>query len=373
MLAAQQILVLQRQTAGGFVLAAPAPSWLAPWLPPGALPAGPWHPAEWFPFLEVFLPQAESLWQNQAPGSVNSGIWTETDRFGHALPLEATAWCLAQGNLLLVRSLGAEYVERQRLLQKARERALDHERLLKEIGKKEILLHCMIHDLAGPLSGMQGCLEILEREYPSPEARHLLQLGLDQARKQSNLIKDLLDIYATETGLSPALGADPAQCPDLKNCAEEIVTGLSAAYALKRVAVRVIRSPESPEPWPVVGEASKLERIFYNLLENALRYSPSGSCVQVHLRHEPPWVSVAIEDEGPGIAPHIAPQLFQKFVRGAGVVGKAGLGLFYCRITVEQWGGTIGCERRPGVGTRFWFRLKTAKSEFIVDSTAATA
>jgi signal transduction histidine kinase len=76
------------------------------------------------------------------------------------------------------------------------------------------------------------------------------------------------------------------------------------------------------------------------------------------MRLEEGFLRIAIEDEGPGVPPEVVPQLFQKFVRHGKSRGKAGLGLFFCRITIEQWGGTIGCEPRAGGGTTFWFRLK---------------
>lgn len=66
---------------------------------------------------------------------------------------------------------------------------------------------------------------------------------------------------------------------------------------------------------------------------------------------------VPVDDCGPGVEPGVASQLFEKFVRGEGQSGKVGLGLYFSRITVEQWGGKIGCQPRPEGGTRFWFRL----------------
>ena len=70
---------------------------------------------------------------------------------------------------------------------------------------------------------------------------------------------------------------------------------------------------------------------------------------------------VSIQDEGPGVPPEVVPQLFQKFVRRGKSEGKAGLGLYFCRMTVEQWGGKIGCEPRDGGGTSFWFRLESLR------------
>jgi len=74
-----------------------------------------------------------------------------------------------------------------------------------------------------------------------------------------------------------------------------------------------------------------------------------------------------VDDEGPGLPEDAtATRLFALFAKGKGErAGKAGLGLYFCKMTVERWGGAIGCENRPAVGARFWFRLSraTARSE----------
>jgi signal transduction histidine kinase len=69
-----------------------------------------------------------------------------------------------------------------------------------------------------------------------------------------------------------------------------------------------------------------------------------------------------VDDEGPGLPEDAAAtRLFALFAKGKGErAGKAGLGLYFCKMTVEHWGGTIGCENRPTAGARFWFRLPRA-------------
>ncbi|HEY8091492.1 MAG TPA: ATP-binding protein, partial [Polyangiaceae bacterium] len=71
-------------------------------------------------------------------------------------------------------------------------------------------------------------------------------------------------------------------------------------------------------------------------------------------------VRLLVEDEGPGVPPALLPHLFQKFARGRDPAAGTGLGLYFCRITVESWGGAIGYEARPGGGARFWVRLRRA-------------
>jgi CheY-like chemotaxis protein len=110
-----------------------------------------------------------------------------------------------------------------------------------------------------------------------------------------------------------------------------------------------------------VGEESRLQRIFANLLENALRYSPAGSCVTLGAELDDGFCKAYVDDEGPGLPHDITPaQIFGLFSKGKGSTGKAGLGLYFCRITVERWGGTIGCASLLKKGSRFWFRLPQA-------------
>ncbi len=110
----------------------------------------------------------------------------------------------------------------------------------------------------------------------------------------------------------------------------------------------------------VIGEEMRLFRVLTNLIDNALRYSSPGGVVRIAVRVEDSSVAVSVEDEGPGVPLAMLPRLFEKFARGRDRASRTGLGLFFCRITVENWGGAIGYESRDGGGARFWFRLKSA-------------
>ena len=357
LLARQQVLILVRDEAGGFRPAGQVPTWFAGFAS-GDDPLV--KPASTFPFLEHFLPDAERFWESGDAGELRSGIWTETARDDTALHFDATA-CSVQGErLLLVRRIETEFDQLHRALQRGRDVLLTHERLLAETNKKEILLHCIVHDLSGPLSGINGALDILRSEKLSPEARRFLELGRLGVRQQANFIGDLLDSFRAEMGWADAGVSDPAQAPDILRCTHEVADTLKPAFAVRDVACSIVTGLGLPERLPVVAEWNRLLRVLHNLLQNALRHSFSHGIVTVTIARENAHVLVTVDDRGSGIPPDIAPQLFQKFVRGPGASGKAGLGLFFCRITVEQWGGTVGCEPRAEGGTRFWFRLKAA-------------
>lgn len=254
----------------------------------------------------------------------------------------------------------SEAEQRQReMQQRGNELSLRYQELLKETQKKEILLHCIVHDLAGPLMGIRGGFELLATEKLSDEGRELLQLGQRQATRQEALIRDILQAFAAEVEQSQAFSSDLESAPDASSTARDAVRLLMPAFDLNHVSLELEPGPSTVKDWKVVGEASRLERVFSNLIENALRHSPAGSKVTVRLVDEGQNVLAAIDDQGPGVPPEVAGSLFQKFVQAKGKAraGKIGLGLYFCRITVERWGGTIGHEPGPKGGSMFWFRL----------------
>ncbi|MEP7340855.1 MAG: HAMP domain-containing sensor histidine kinase [Acidobacteriota bacterium] len=303
-------------------------------------------------FLEGLLPLAgESM--------ILPFMHTESDR-----PADLHLFSMPAGDCALL--LDATVSERQQRLmqQKGNESSLNYQRLLKEIQKKEILLHCIVHDLAGPLMGIKGGFELLAAEPISEKGRKFLEIGQRQANKQETLIREILQAFSAEVESVQAFSADPAQAPDAARAAREVIEALSPAFALAQVRLQFDQEVDLAKDWKVTGEKSRLERVISNLLENALRHNPANSTVTVGCYDEGEQVLIVIDDEGPGISPEIAPALFQKFAQGKKGRGKIGLGLYFCRITVEHWGGEIGHTPREKGGTRFWFRLPRPQTKF---------
>jgi len=112
----------------------------------------------------------------------------------------------------------------------------------------------------------------------------------------------------------------------------------------------------------VLADIDRLERIFLNLLSNALKYSSPGTRVRVTARPTDGEVAISVADIGPGIAPEDLPYLFERFYRGKGVrkTEGLGLGLFITKMLVEAHGGHIRAESEPGKGSTFEFTLPTA-------------
>lgn len=356
LLACQDTLVLERIRDRDFVIAGPVPHRFRNLLPSELLDGGRFNPSAPYPFIEEFLTEAEALWRSGAPDQLRAGPWTELSPDGLDHQLEVSAVRVGCHEFILIRLLDIEFSQRTHLLQKARELSLDFEKLLKEINEKEILLHCIVHDLSGPLTGIRGCLEMLESENLSVGGRRLSALGLKEVQRQETLIRQMLEVFAADVR---ALQSPPdiARAPDIVHCAHAVLRGLSGAFKTRGIRFHLREPADSTDGFRVVAEAVKLERIFYNLFENAIRHTRHGNSVNVRFESSPEGITTFVENEGEPIPQHLIPDLFRQFVKGDANSGKSGLGLFFCRITVERWGGRIGYEPLPEGGVRFWFRL----------------
>jgi signal transduction histidine kinase/CheY-like chemotaxis protein/HPt (histidine-containing phosphotransfer) domain-containing protein len=312
-------------------------------------------------FLENFLVDAENFWNSKSEGSVSSGNWIERDKAGREIPLEAFALSLDRKKILILRNLAAHFAEQQQWFQTARDSLLAHEQLLSETQKKEILLHCIVHDLSQPLTAISGCFNLLRLENLPPPSGKYVEAGQRESQRQELMIRGILSAFSGDLIAQQSSDKSGALPPDLSVCAQQAIEEFSSAFKDKGVNLRFAPPPSASSDWHVAGDAPRLERIFGNLLENTLRYSPANSTVTVGVEDHGESILAFVDDEGPGLPPDLPPtQLFALFSKGKSHSGKAGLGLYFCKITVERWHGTIGAETRAQGGSRFWFRLPRA-------------
>ncbi|HUN61401.1 MAG TPA: response regulator [Candidatus Sulfotelmatobacter sp.] len=351
-------VLLQHKEHGRFALLSPAPPWFQELWGANDANGGEIPIAEKSPFLENFLFEADALWQSGKSHLCQSEIWIEKSASGVEIPLAAIALQSEGKRLLALHSPESQYHERQQLLQTARNSLLDHEKLQREIQKKEILLHCIIHDLSQPLSVMSVAFDCMTGEPISNRSKDLLELGRKASDQQSLMIRDILQVFAADLQASLDAQSKPGSAPDLLACASSVLNAFVPVYAAKGVQLRINDSAKQRAEWRVRGESTRLQRIFSNLLENALRYSPPGSTVTIGFEEDGEFLKAYVDDEGPGLPADMTPgQIFALFSKGKEGGGKAGLGLYFCRLTVERWGGIISCESRPMRGSRFWFQL----------------
>ena len=351
------LAVFRREAVGALRLVGNAPAWLTiAW--PSVARAGLMDSViEVSPYLDNFLIDAEAHWKAGKPDRARSGPWVETAHDGREFNLEASALNIGGVATLLIEDLGETFEQRRAMLQTARENMLDYEKLNSEVQRKEVLLHCIIHDMCSPLQNMMMALSMLDGEILAPEVRGMVQLGLQAGRRQEGMIDNVLHMYASE--MRAHYGQDDGEWPgvDLRGATQRAIDLHRPLFAQQNVTLAWDPESAGSGRRRVPGDEGHFERILGNLLGNALRHSPTGGSVSVRFEDDVDWITIHVEDDGAGVPPHLQAQLFQKFQQGAVGRGKVGLGLYFCRIIVSKWGGEIGFTPRDGSGSRFWFKL----------------
>jgi len=268
------------------------------------------------------------------------------------------------------RQLGLKLRERVHDLEVANEtiRSLNHElegrverataALRQQIKLRDEFMATVSHDLKTPLTFIKGLAALRRRRaQPIPETQPLLD-ALEQiehsASRMARQLDELVDASCLEAGRAIELHREPI---DLVALTQRVV--LEHQQTTERHVVRVESSqPEVVGSWDPV----RLERVLSNLLNNAIKYSPRGGSVRVHIGLDDGAV-VRVEDQGEGIPASDLPLIFERFHRGANVekqIPGSGIGLAGARQIVELHGGTIGAESSVGQGTTFTLRLPLA-------------
>ena len=212
----------------------------------------------------------------------------------------------------------------------------------------EELITVLAHDLRNHLSGLRGRLELLRRRAERDgQDRYVADASalLTSVDRFGRLIGDLLDVGRLEQGL---FGIAP-QPIDLVPLVRE------AATAFDSEAIPVVVHAKADE-LRVSADPARLRQALENLLSNAVKHSSTGSPIGVEVateeRDPQQWATVAVSDEGPGIAPEVLPRLFERFARGPGSMG-LGLGLYLAQQIAEAHGGSVEVESTVGAGSRF--------------------
>lgn len=359
LLAALDIAVLEPIDDDRLRVVGHAPAWLTNVFGDVGGPDTGFRPQQQSPFLDNFLVDARRCWQRGDEIPQHSGVWIEVDGSGADYCLEATACCVEGRALLAIEHTKTVYQRSVGVLQRARENALHFQQLVKEIEKKDVLLHCIVHDLRSPLVSVQSLLRLLHDEPLAEKTRDLVDVGRTQLDRQDLLIRTILDVFAAD--LSAVVG-DAHETSDIVSCARDAVQTFAPLFELHNVALSLEVGETVNGGVDVVGEPLRLFRVFANLVENALRHSKGNASVTIRIRRDGDEVVATVLDEGPGVDPSRSDRLFDRFSQLGNRPGNAGLGLHFCRITVEGWGGSIGQRNRSEGGSEFWFRLPSVST-----------
>lgn len=221
--------------------------------------------------------------------------------------------------------------------------------------QRATLLRFLSHDLRAPHSAILALLDVRPAEdeagqqvYRQIEQQVRRALGLTDAFVQ--LAKAESDAYRFEACMFTMLAMDAAD----------------QLWPLAQQKDIDLRRDWDDEQEPMVwADPGLLTRALFNLLENAVKYSPAGTVVSLSIRLEGDWLSCRIVDQGKGIAAAELPRLFSQYQRFASAEGGAGLGLGLAMVktVIDRHGGRIGCQSQVGQGTTFEIRLPLLKGE----------
>lgn len=220
------------------------------------------------------------------------------------------------------------------------------------------LLQNVSHELRTPLATiLAGTTAVLRRDELSPAAHRELEDVVGQSRRLDRLVADLLDMARIE-GHALELRLEPI---DMRDAAEAAIDRLRRVRPSRRVTLAV-----DSEPVSVLGDWDRLAQILDNLLNNADRFGPGDTSIEVQVTPGARDVVVTrVIDHGPGIAPDLQDHVFGRFVHeGNGDGGGTGLGLAIVRGLVEAHAGRVWLDdAQPGQGAVFAFALPAAPAE----------
>jgi len=212
------------------------------------------------------------------------------------------------------------------------------------------------HDLRTPLTSLQGYLEtvLIKENLGKEEQRRYVELALKHCQRLGQLTEELFELAKLESD-KPPLHIEPFSLT-------ELAQDVAQKFRLEAEKRSISLDTEIPrDAAAVTGDIALIERVLANLIENALRYTPTGGRVCLSLIHDAGRVVAQISDTGRGISREEIPHIFERFYRVEKVRGDAsegaGLGLAIVKRILQLHDSAIEVESEPGVGTSFRFAL----------------
>lgn len=273
--------------------------------------------------------------------------------------------------LLILQDITAQQqaaAEREQLLTRekaAREQAETANRI------KDEFLAVLSHELRSPLNPILGWSQLLQTQKLDQRTTQQALATIERnAKLQTQLIEDLLDVSRILRG-KLVLNMAPVS---LINTIEASLETVRLAVEAKGIHIQKVFNLDRDQ---VMGDAARLQQIFWNLLTNAVKFTPSGGTVEIHLACSNTYAQIQVKDTGKGINPDFLPHVFDYFRQEDGTTtrkfGGLGLGLAIVRHLVELHGGSVWAESLgEGLGATFTVQLPLVGSRELGDGNGET-
>jgi len=225
-------------------------------------------------------------------------------------------------------------------------------RLQRSFVQQRDFLSNAAHELKTPVAVLKSTLQsLLQRPRTSDEYRTGLNQSLEDTERLERLLQWMLRLARAEQWAHGALRRN-LELVDLNSTCEEAIERIRNLAHSRRNDIRL----STNGPMPFRADPEDLRLVWTNLLENAVRYSPEGSTIEVAVtRDKPGTARLTFKDSGVGISAEELPHIFERFYRGdpsrTRATGGFGLGLPMAKALIEAYGGTIAAESTPGKGT----------------------
>lgn len=264
------------------------------------------------------------------------------------------------GHVIGASKIARDISERRRL-ERERQSLLDRERDARAEAEavnrsKDQFLATLSHELRTPLNAIYGWARMLEAGHlDPPTVVRATDAILRNAAAQVQLIEDLFDVSRVITG-NMRLDVRPLHVGAVLEAALDTVRPAATAKGVRLEAVL------DPGATAMMGDPARLQQVVWNLLTNAVKFTPTGGRVAAHLRRVNAHIEIVVSDSGEGIAPEHMPRLFQRFSQADSSSTRRhtglGIGLALVRHLVDLHGGTVTAESAgPGLGATFTVTL----------------
>lgn len=273
---------------------------------------------------------------------------------------------------LLVRHIRKQQRQYQRLQKLSRELTEARDQAEAANHGKSVFLANMSHEIRTPFQGLLGMLNLLGEAQLTSVQRDYLQTASDSAQHLLGVLNDILDVSTMESG-TLKLSEAPIH---LRTVVQEVGGLMQVAARDKGLTLDIYPGADLPE-W-VMADATRVRQILFNLINNAIKFTPEGSVMVEVARAagSASGLTITVRDTGVGMDAETVDRLFTRFYQADNSlrrrVGGTGLGLEISRNLARMMGGDIQVSSEPGVGTVFTVTLElseTAEPEASVDST----